>query len=151
NSPIVALDASTQLLTGDGRRGMLRAATYGRGLWQTPLVTATSLAQPALTLSATTFNFPDTQVATQSAPQTLTLTSSGNAPVTISSLVLSGDFTIPSATNTCSAQTPAVNATCTVQILFAPTQTGARTGQLTIYANIAGGQATVALSGNGIN
>jgi hypothetical protein len=151
NSPVVALDASTQLLTGDGRRGMLRAATYGRGLWQTPLLTAATLAQPALTLSATSFTFPDTQVATQSAPQTLTLTSSGNAPVTISSLVLAGDFTVPTATDTCSGQTLALNAQCTVQILFAPTQTGPRAGQLMIYANIAGGQATVALSGNGIN
>ncbi|MES2392318.1 MAG: choice-of-anchor D domain-containing protein [Acidobacteriota bacterium] len=151
NSPIVALDAAPQLLTGDGRRGMLRAATYGRGIWQTPLITATSLAQPALALSATSFTFPDTQVATQSAPQTLTITSNGNAPLTITSFALTGDFTVPSATDNCSGQTLAVNAQCTLQIIFAPTQTGTRTGQLTIYANISGGQATVALSGNGIN
>ena len=147
NSPITSLAASTNLLTGDGRRGMLRAGTYGRGLWQTPLLTAVALAQPALTLSANNFSFANTQVSTQSPPQTLTLTSSGNAPVTISSLLFAGDFTTTG--DTCSGQTLAVNATCTIQIVFAPTAVGPRTGQLTIYANISGGQAVVTLSGTG--
>lgn len=147
NSPVTALAASANLPIGDGRRGLLRAATYGRGIWQTPLLTAVNIAQPALTLSAASFSFPDTQVATRSAAQTLTLTSSGNAPVTISSLVFAGDFT--STADSCSGQTLAVNATCTVSIAFAPTVTGPRSGQLTVYANVSGGQALVALSGNG--
>jgi hypothetical protein len=146
NAPVVALSAAANIPTGDGRLGMLRAATYGRGLWQQPLLTATNLAQPALTLSATNFTFAAQQVSTQSAAQTLTVTSSGNAPVTFGALVISGDFT---ETDNCAQQTLAVNSSCTVQISFAPTATGARAGQLTLYANIAGGQALVSLSGTG--
>jgi hypothetical protein len=148
NSPIVALAAGAKLPIGDGRQGLLRAATYGRGLWQTPLLTAIPIAQPAITLSATSFTFPPQQVDTQSAAQTLTLTSSGNAPVTLNAFTITGDF---AETDDCAGQTLAVNSTCTVQIVFAPTATGLRSGQLTINGNfIAGnGQANVLLSGTG--
>ena len=146
NSPVVALAAAATLPTGDGRFGMLRAGTYGRGLWQIPLLTAASPAAPAITLSATSFTFAAQQVATQSAAQTLTITGSGNAPVTFGTPAITGDFT---ETDNCAGKTIAVNATCTVQIVFAPTATGALSGQLTIYANISGGQAVVALNGTG--
>jgi hypothetical protein len=156
NSPIVALAAAANLPTGDGRIGMLRAGTYGRGLWQTPLLTAATPSQAAITLSATSLTFHAQQVATLSAPQTLTVTSTGNAPVTFTTLVLSGDFAIlTSNPDNCAGQTlaaPSLNnpaPTCTVQIVFAPTATGARSGQLTLYANIPGGQAIVTLNGTG--
>ena len=60
--------------------------------------------------------------------------------------MLTGDFT---ETDNCAGQTLAPGSSCSVQIVFAPTATGARSGQLTIYANIAGGQATVSLNGTG--
>ena len=146
NAPVVTLSAAANLPTGDGRFGMLRAGTYGRGLWQTPLLTATTTVQPAIALSATAFNFPAQQVATQSAPQTLTITSTGSTPVTFSTLVVTGDFT---ETDNCAGQTLTAGNSCSVQVVFAPTATGARSGQLTIYANVPGGQATVALNGTG--
>jgi len=146
NAPIIALSAAANVPTGDGRFGMLRAATYGRGLWQQPLLTAISPAQPALTLSATNFSFTTQQVSTQSAAQTLTVTSSGNAPVTFGALVVSGDFT---ETDNCAHQTLAVNSSCAVQIGFAPTVVGTRSGQLTLFANVPGGQAIVMLTGTG--
>jgi len=146
NAPIISLTASATLPTGDGRLGMLRAATYGRGLWQTPLLTATTNLQAGVTLSASSLTFAAQQVATQSAPQSVTITSSGGAPVTFSSLVLTGDFT---ETDNCAGQTLAAGNTCSVQIVFAPTATSARSGQLTIYASVPGGQATVALNGTG--
>jgi len=146
NAPILSLAASATLATGDGRFGMLRAGTYGRGLWQTPLLTATTASQAALTLSAASLTFAAQQVATQSAAQTITLSSVGNTPAIFGSLQLTGDFT---ETDNCAGQTLAFGASCSVQIVFAPTATGARSGQLTIYSNIAGGQATVALNGTG--
>jgi hypothetical protein len=146
NSPVIALAVGAGLSTGDGRRGMLRAGTYGRGLWQTPLLTATTLTQPAITLSPTSFTFAAQQVGTQSPAQTLTITSNGSGPVTFGNFALTGDF---AETDNCTGQTLAVNGTCTAQILFAPTAVGARSGQLTIYANIAGGQAIVPLNGTG--
>lgn len=146
NAPIVTLEAGASLPTGDGRVGMLRAGTYGRGLWQTPLLTAAVPRQTTLTLSSTSLTFAAQQVATLSAAQTVTVTSSGNAPVTFTTLVVSGDFT---ETDNCAGQTLAAGSSCSVQIVFAPAATGARTGLLTIYANIPGGQATVALNGTG--
>jgi len=146
NAPVIALSAATNMPTSDGRLGMLRVATYGRGIWQQPLLTATSPAQPALTLSATSFTFTPQQVSTQSVAQTLTVTSSGNAPVTFGSLIVIGDFV---ETDNCANQTLAVNSFCTVQISFAPTATGPRSGQLTLFANISGGQAIVTLTGTG--
>lgn len=144
NAPVTALAAAANLPTGDARVGMLRAGTYGRGLWQTPLLTAASTLKPAITLSSASFTFATQQVATQSTSQTLTIVSSGNAPVTFGTFGLTGDFV---ENDNCAGQTIAVGSTCTVTISFAPSATGARAGQLTIYANIPTGQTTVALSG----
>lgn len=146
NAPVVALAAEQNMPTGDGRKGMLRAGTYGRGIWQTPLITATSFLQPAMTLSAANFTFGPQAVSTQSVAQTLTITSSGNAPLTISSVALTGDFV---ESDTCMGQAIAVGSTCVVQLKFAPTAVGTRNGLLTIYANVLGGQATATLAGTG--
>ncbi|MDR3744619.1 MAG: choice-of-anchor D domain-containing protein [Acidobacteriaceae bacterium] len=146
NAPIVSLAAAAKMATGDGRFGELRAATYGRGIWQIPLLTAAYPAAPAMTLNPTSLSFAAQAVATASAAQAITVTNSGNASLSIASLATSGDF---SETDNCVGSAIAVNASCTVQVKFLPAQTGARTGLLTIYGNVAGGQATVALSGVG--
>ena len=146
NAPVTMLEAAPQMPTGDGRSGMLRAGTYGRGLWQIPLLNATTIQAPAITLSSTNLTFTAQAVATQSSPQTITVTSSGNQPVTFGTPVMTGDFV---ETDSCSGQTLATGATCTFNISFSPTKTGARSGQLTIYANIPGGQAAVNLTGTG--
>lgn len=146
NSPVVALSAAANLSAGNGTFGMLRAGTYGRGVWQTPLLTATTVATPAIALSANSLTFGSQQVGTQSAAQTLIVTSDGSTAVTFSTLSISGDFT---ETDNCAGQTIAVGSTCSVQIVFAPTATGARSGELTLYANVPGGQAVVTLSGTG--
>jgi hypothetical protein len=148
NAPVTALEAAPQMPTGDGRTGMLRAGTYGRGLWQIPLLSAVAINAPAITLSTTSLTFTAQAVSTVSTAQIVTITSAGTQPVTFSTLAitpsLNPDFT---ETDTCAGQTLAPNATCTVSVSFAPTQTGARSGQLTLYANIPGGQATVSLNG----
>jgi hypothetical protein len=144
NAPVVQLAAAPGLPTGDGRIGELRAATYGRGLWQIPLLTALNPAQPALTLDPTNLSYDAQAVATASAPQTITVTNSGSAPLIVSSVVVTGDFT---ETDNCAAATIAVGLTCTVQVRFLPTATGSRTGLLTVYGNVPGGQATTTLRG----
>ncbi len=144
NAPVTQLQAGPQLSTGNGRLGMLRAGTYGRGLWQTPLLSAVSILTPGLRASISSLTFVTQQQGTGSAAQTVTLTSTGNSPVTISTLAMAGDFV---ETDTCSGQIVPVGSTCTVSISFAPTAIGNRTGLLTVYANIAGGQVTVALTG----
>ncbi|HEV2710013.1 MAG TPA: choice-of-anchor D domain-containing protein [Edaphobacter sp.] len=146
NAPVVQLAAAAGVPTGDGRTGELRAATYGRGLWQIPLLTALSPAQPALTLDPTNLAYGDQAVATASAPQTVTVTNSGSAPLTVSSVVATGDFT---ETDNCTSATIAVGLSCTVQVRFLPSTTTPtrRNGLLTVYGNVAGGQASTTLSG----
>ncbi len=146
NAPVIALAAAANMPTGTGLNGMLRAATYGRGIWATPLLTATTAQQPAITLVPTSLTFAAQQVSTQSSAQTITVTSSGTSPVTIGSIAITGDY---AETDTCTAQTFAVGNACTITVIFTASATGTRTGTLTVFANIPTGQATVALSGTG--
>ncbi len=144
NAPVVQLLAGGAVSVGDGRAGMLRAATYGRGIWEIPLLTAAVPLAAGLTASPGSLSFGLQPEGTRSTAQVITFTSDGNAPVTISSLVVTGDFV---ESDTCAGQTLAVGETCTVSVQFAPAATGARTGLLTVYASVPGGQVTAALSG----
>jgi hypothetical protein len=143
---VVALQAGAGIATGDGRTGELRAATYGRGIWQIPLLTAAAPAAPAMAINPTSVTYPNQQVGTQGPSVSFTVTNTGNAVLTVSSVTVSGDF---NETDTCAGAQIAQNATCTVQVQFLPTATGLRTGVLTVYGNVPGGQATAALSGTG--
>jgi hypothetical protein len=146
NAPVVELAAAAAMPTGDGRTGELRAATYGRGIWQIPLLTASTSVQPSISLNPTTLTYAIQAVATASTPQTITVTNSGGAPLILSTVAITGDF---NETDNCAGATIAVNLTCTIQVRFLPTATGNRSGLLTVYGNVAGGQATAALSGAG--
>ncbi len=146
NAPVVQLAAAAQLPTGDGRVGLLRAGTYGRGIWEVPLVTAAFPAQPAISLSRSQVTFADQAVGTISDVQTITVTNTGAAPLAVSRTAVTGDFTV---TNTCVGKALAINASCAVQVQFLPSAQGNRGGVLTIYGNVSGGQATATLSGVG--
>jgi len=146
NAPVVELVAASAMPTGDGRTGELRAATYGRGLWQIPLLTAATAAQPAISLSPIGLSFSTQPVATESSPQTITVTNTGSATLIISRVAITGDF---SETDTCTTAPIAVNLTCSIQVRFLPTATGNRSGVLTVFGNVSGGQATASLSGTG--
>ncbi len=146
NAPVVGLTAGSGLPTGDGRTGELRAATYGRGLWQIPLLTAATGVQPAVSLSPAGLNFNTQAVATESSPQTITVTNTGNAPLVIGRVAVAGDF---AETDTCTTAPIAVNQTCSIQVQFLPTAAGSRSGLLTVFGNVPGGQATAPLSGTG--
>jgi Abnormal spindle-like microcephaly-assoc'd, ASPM-SPD-2-Hydin len=102
---------------------------------------------PQLAVSSTSLSFGSVTVNT-GATQSLTLTSTGTAPVTVSSAAISGaGFTIV-------AQTFPVTLnptqSVTIQIQFRPTAAGAASGQITINSNsTTGGTALVALGGTG--
>ncbi len=145
NAPVTALAAAAGMATGDGRFGELRAATYGRGLWQIPLLTA-GIPAAAITLTPVSLTFATQPVATVSAPQTVSVTNSGTAPLTVTQVATSGDFI---EADTCVGGSIAVGATCSVQVSFLPATTGIRTGVLIVYGDVAGGQATAALTGVG--
>jgi len=146
NAPVTQLAAAAGMATGDGRTGELRASTYGRGIWQIPLLTAVSPAVPAIVLSTSTVTFSSQQVGTQSSSATVTVTNSGNATLLVTSITTTGDFT---ESDNCVGTPVAPSAGCTVLVQFIPTGTGTRNGVLTIYGNVAGGQATATLTGVG--
>lgn len=146
NAPVVELAAAAQMTTGDGRVGELRAGTYGRGIWQIPLLTASFPAQPALLLSPTALSFMAQAVGTLSSTQTVTVTNTGSAALRVSQVMATGDFTTET---TCTGVAVAPGATCLVQVSFQPTATGTRAGTLTVSGNVSGGQTTASLLGVG--
>jgi len=107
---------------------------------------------PAVTLTPTTLSYGSQLIGTTSASQSATLRNSGTAPLTISSIGLTGANTGDFAqTSDCPVApvTLAVNATCTISATFSPTATGARTASVSIADNAAGSPHAVALSGTG--
>lgn len=102
-------------------------------------------AAPKVTLSGSIADFGSLDAGVTSAAQALTITNSGSAPLNISSVTATGDFT---AITTCVANM-APNGSCTVFVTFKPTAAGARTGLLTIVDDAISGEAFIALSGTG--
>lgn len=140
NAPVMQLSAFN---TPSGTA--LLAATYGRGVWQINLAgtpsTTTATATPA------SLTFSSEPVSTTSAPQQVLITNTGSLPLQVSSLSISGDF---SESDTCAGQSIAPGNACVIQVSFTPTQTGSRSGTLTLFANLAGGgQLTIPLNGTG--
>ena len=109
------------------------------------LLTGTGVVQPVVSLSASSLTFGTQAAGTTSVAQTLNLTNSGTAALTITSIVITGYF---SEVNTC-PQSLAAGAACTISILFAPTQAGAQTGTLTITDNAPTSPQVVSLGGAG--
>ena len=112
----------------------------------------TTASAPVVSLSPTSLSFGNHQVNTTSSAQTVTLTNSGNAALTIHSIGLSGpnsgDF---HQQNTCpsGSSTLAAGASCTISVTFTPTADGSRSASLTITDNASGSPQSVALSGSG--
>jgi Abnormal spindle-like microcephaly-assoc'd, ASPM-SPD-2-Hydin/Galactose oxidase, central domain/NHL repeat len=101
---------------------------------------------PGATLAPATVPFGNQQQGSTSAAQTVTLTDSGDAPLTISGVSITGDFAIQ--TNNCTA-TLATGASCTILVTFTPTSTGSLTGVLTATDNAASGTQAATLTGTG--
>ncbi len=135
----------TPTATGS-RVGTLTITDNAQGGSQTVSLSGTGTAAPApaVTLSSASLIFASTRVASTTTAQTITVTNSGNAVLTVSSVAISGDF---AQTNNCS--TLAAGASCSIQMTFTPTAVGTRTGTLTITDNAQGGSQTVSLSGTG--
>ncbi len=104
---------------------------------------------PGVSLSPASLSFASQLVGTTSATQTVTLTNTSGATLSITSLSITGpnasDFV---QTNTCGSSVNA-GANCTIKVTFTPAAAGSPTGTLTITDNAAGSPQKVALSGTG--
>ena len=103
-------------------------------------------AKPALTVSAASLAFGNVTLNTPST-QTVTLTSSGTAAVTVSAITVSGTGFSISGVSAPVTLNP--GATATLTVVFDPTTSGAATGAVTISDNASPATATVSLSGTG--
>jgi len=113
-----------------------------------PITLAGTGVAPVAALSPASLSFANQPVKTTSAAQTSTLTNSGTAALTISSISVTGDF---NQTNNCGTSL-AVGASCTISVTFTPSATGSRIGSLSIGDNSSGGSPqTASLSGTGID
>jgi hypothetical protein len=101
---------------------------------------------PQAVVSPGALQFGDLTVQTQSAIQSLTLANTGGAPMSISNISASGDF---SQTTTCGSSLPG-GSNCTIQVSAKPTSVGARLGALTITDNAPGSPHVIALASNGL-
>ncbi len=140
-SPVVEISAAPATASVHN----LVAATYGRGIWMTPLWTA-SLNVTTATATPNLLTFASQTYGTTSGAQTVTVKNTGSLALTTSYLSATGDF---SAAGSCAGSTVQPGSSCTVQVSFTPEGVGTRTGILTIYTNVTGGELTVSLNGTG--
>lgn len=105
---------------------------------------------PTLSFSPTSFLYGVLSDA-WSSPQTITLSNTGAAPVTISSLTLSGtnanQFSIPIATDYCTGETVAAYGNCSFQVIFYLASTGKKTADVNVTALYYDSPASLALFG----
>jgi len=140
-APVVALRAAPVSASSP----VLVAATYGRGIWQTPLWTA-GTGLTAAAASPAELAFASQATGTTSAALTVTLENTGNFALTPTSIAMSGDF---SEADNCVNATVAVGGNCTINVRFTPQATGPRSGEMTVFANVYSGQLTVDMNGIG--
>jgi hypothetical protein len=143
-APVVALGTSPP----GAVQQLLTAGTYGRGVWQTPLCSASGAGSTSASESAMQLAFSSQAVGTASAPLTLTVTNTGSNALAISSIGMSDSIDF-SETDNCVGGSVAPAASCTVNVTFKPGSAGSLMGEMAIYANVCGGQLTENLTGIG--
>jgi hypothetical protein len=102
---------------------------------------------PGIQIEPATLSFGDVQVNTTAA-QTITITSSGTAALTITALNVTGSGYTVSGLSLPLTLNP--GQTTDFAISFDPPATGVATGQISLTTNVSGGAASVALSGTGV-
>ena len=116
---------------------------------QTVTLNGTGLA-PAIALAPGPLTFTATNVGTPSATQSIAITNTGTAALTISSIAVTGTAASSySQTNNCPASLPATTGNCTVFVTFTPTTTGTLTAAVTVTDNVTGSPQSVSLTGTG--
>ncbi len=130
-------------------------ATAGGGLIVTgsttingvPASVTIDYVQDAASLTPAALTFSSEALGKQSAAQFVTLKNTAEQSLAITGISTSGDFR---QTNNCPS-TIQPNTSCTISVTFTPSETGSRTGTLTVTDPWAGSPQTVKLSGTGTN
>ena len=132
------------------RTGSLIFTDNGPASPQTVSLSGTGVAAPLVTLSSQNLTYGSINVGSSSPTQGVTLTNSGTASLSITSIGVTSDPTNFSQTNTCPS-TLIIGATCTITVTFSPTSEGGVGGQITIADNAYNTPQTIGLSGTGVS
>ena len=129
------------------RTGTLAVSDNAQGSPQTANLTGSGPAPPAPVVAFAPANlaFSAQPVKTSSPAQAVTLSNTGNATLNLSAIQITGDF---AQANNCPS-TLAANSSCTINVTFTPTASGARTGSLTVSDNAQGSPQVVNITGAG--
>jgi hypothetical protein len=118
---------------------------------QTVALNGTGVAPAGVSLSPVgAVSFAATGVGLMAAAQTVTLTNNGGVSLAILSVGVTGDFAVVAGSNSCGVSL-AVGASCSAQVVFAPTVAGVRTGSFAVTDNAAGSPQSIPLTGTGID
>jgi hypothetical protein len=122
------------LVASNGGNKQIALAGYGYG--------------PVLSLSSPTVAFGDQPIGTSSTAKTVTVTNTGNSPMTVTGVARGGTgaskFTVD---QDCTSAPVYPGESCTISTVFSPSAVGALTPTLALTSD--GGNATINLSGTG--
>ena len=100
---------------------------------------------PVAAVTPASLVFPTQPIKTSGTAHTVTLNNTGNAPLNVSAIQITGDF---AQVGNCQSALPA-NSSCTINVTFTPTASGTRSGTITIADNSQGSPQVVDLGGVG--
>ena len=126
------------------RTAAVSIAENAPGSPQTIAVSGTS-GGPQVSFSPTSLTFPTQLVFTPSSAQRVTLTNTGSAVLSITTISTTGSF---SETNTCGSSL-GVGASCTISVIFYPNRINTQTDTVSVTDNAAGSPQTFSLTGVG--
>ena len=119
---------------------------------QTASLTGTGIQQLGASLSPTTKDYGSVVVNATSSDQTFTLTNTGNAPLHVGTVTITGTNAnqFAKGVDGCTGATIAVSGMCDVHVTFQPTTTGAKAATLNVPSDAPTSPQTASLTGTGI-
>ena len=145
------INTTFPIMTYGSETGTFSTVNFGWSLAYDPTsLVATYHGAPVDLFSPTALSFPSQLINTTSSPLTLTLTNTGQAALTIASIMKAGpnssDYTITS--NTCGSTLDA-GKKCTVTVTFTPSALGLRSASLVVSDNACSSPHTIPMTGKG--
>jgi hypothetical protein len=149
----LSVNSTTGLISGTptsaGDSKVTLSATNTAGTGTATLTLDVSTGEQAAKLSPNSIDFGSQGVGTTASPQTVILTNSGSAALSVASIAITGpnagDF---ARSDTCGSSIPA-GGNCTVDVTFTPTLDGSRSATISVTDNAAGSPQSVSLTGTG--
>jgi len=133
----------TSTITITGTSGSLSHQT-------TVQLTVTGAGGPVVTLTPTSLTWGKVLVGLTKGPKTVHVANTGTAALNFTGIAVSGDFALTTVAKSCKVGTPvAAGKSCVLKVTFTPTQTGLRTGAVTLTDNAANSPQSVPLQGTG--